>query len=434
MLERAAELDRRALSEEALQVLEGCGDWPVPYNERALLLRAKVLMVTRGPIAALDELPEDAEAFGTPEGRIDYFLTSSRAYLATRNARSAGKMLEMAAAEITEERHEYRYWIGYQRAYMQWRRREYDPASDGLLYALQSPDPALRVLALNLRSWMHAGQENFALQMSDLLDCLRLYAQYGDLCRTRSIAITLQTIAIAAWELFDAEAAAHVARVYQELPWTPELQVYRFLVLRGLGWCSFLRGNAARSQRLIEQCKAEAPSPAWRALAHVDCAYMAALDSNDSVSRHNADAAKTIASTVEWQKTRNEEHMALLSLAALLAPADSNDAKRYLSIYHRIQPHGLREVIDASYESRRTRAYRSYAEGRVEQFHGNARVAARLLEDAYNTFVQIGYVFRAMLAAEALLGVTGEGRWLDAACKHAAAFPRSAIARRLGLV
>ena len=279
---------------------------------------------------------------------------------------------------------------------------------------------------------MHAGEENFRLQMADLLDCLKLYRQYGELCRVRSIATTLHTAAIGAWELFDLEAAAEVAHLYEKFPWTRELHVSRFLVMRGLSWCSFLHGDTARSQRLIQDCKVEAPSAAWRALAHVDCAYMATLDSNDAVARRDVEAAQTIASTVDWQTTRNEEHMALLSLAALLAPADSDGAKRYLSIYHRIQPHGLREAIDASYEPRRTRAYRNYAEGRIEQFHGNERVASRLLEDAYNVFVQIGYVFRAALAAEALLGVTGDARWLHAAHGHAALFPRSAVARRLG--
>jgi len=431
LLARAAELDRLARSEEALQALEGCRDWPVPYNERGLVLRAEIMAVS-DPIAALDELPEDASMFTTLRGRIGYFLASFRAYSVTRNARAAEKMLEMAAAQIPDEKAEYRHWLAYLRAYMQWQRREYDPASDDLSYALQSPDPALRVFALNLRAWMHAGEENFRLQMSDLHDCLTLYAQYGELCRIRSIAITLQTVAIAAWELYDVEAAAHVARLYEKFPWTPELQVYRFIVLRGLGWCAFLGGDRTNSQTLIEKCKWEGPSAAWRALAHEDCAYMAALDSDSAASRDNIKAAQAIASTVDWQTTRNEEHMALLSLAALLAPTDADDAKRYLSIYHQIQPHGLREAIDASYEPRRTRAYRNYAEGRVEQFHGNDRVAARMIEDAYKIFVKIGFVFRAALAAEALLALTGETRWFNAACTHAAAFPKSAIARRLG--
>ncbi len=103
LLERAALADRQARWDDAMRLLQGSADWPAPHDERALLLRATILMM-RDPIAALDELPENAEAFTTHEGRVHFFLTAARAYGRARNFSAAEKMLDAARSELGEQK------------------------------------------------------------------------------------------------------------------------------------------------------------------------------------------------------------------------------------------------------------------------------------------------------------------------------------------
>lgn len=430
LLRRALDAERRACNTEALDLLFGCESWPVPLNERGMLLRATVLLARDG-IAALESLPGAASAFVTREARAGYFLLAARAYIRARNLQAAERSLDRAQAELHGETDAEWYTLVYLRALLQWNRRDYDPHSPDLAAALRTPDVSRRLRALNLRAWMHIGREDHRANLDDLLACLRLYRQYPDECELKVVADSLHTVAVGAWELHDTEAATYAREVFDALPWTPDLKTQRFLCLRALSWHTFLAGDSAGANRMLEHAVCDAPTPAWEVLAHADRAYVARLAQDEALARAELALACGAADTVDWHETRNEEAMALMTIGVLLLPIDAPRGQHYIAAYHSLYAHRLEERIEAAHQPRRIHAYQKYADGRVQQILGNAGAAVRLLTGAYELFASFGFPFRAALAAQALYEVTGEEHWLHVTRLHAAKFPAGAFAHRL---
>jgi DNA-binding CsgD family transcriptional regulator len=430
LLERAQNVYRRARREEALALLAECGDWPAPYNEQGLLLRAEVL-TARDPISGLEELAAHSDAFTSRDARIGYLIASARAYARARNSDTADEMLSAAETELGSEAGVYRDQIAYLRAWQHWNKREYDPQDADLAVALRSQDPSIRLSALNLRGWMHAGLEEYPAQLSDLLESVRLYQQYGYRCDLAGVALIMQNTLVLAWELNDAEAVRETEAAFNSIEWTPDIEVRRFLCLRALAWHSFLQGESARAQWLFKDSKDHAPTPAWKVMAHVDRAFVARTVLNEAWATEELYQAHAIARTVEWQTTRDEERMALITLAIMFAPIDLRQAQRYVSTYIQLGPESLDPTLGASHDPRRSIAHQKYAAGRVQVMLGNTGPAIRSLEGAYEIFSQIEHHYRAALAAQALYDLTHDGAWLEVARGHATKFPNSALAQRL---
>ncbi|HET9097206.1 MAG TPA: hypothetical protein VFN37_11120 [Candidatus Baltobacteraceae bacterium] len=430
LLTGAQDAERRAQRDDALALLAECSEWPAPYSEQGLLLRADVL-TARDAIAGLQELAAHADAFTSHDGRIGYLTASARAYMKARNFDAAEAMLESAQAESAGETEPRRHEIAYARARLRWNLREYDPQDADIAVALRSPDPGLRFLALNLRAWMHAGLEDYRAQLNDLLECVRIYREHGHRCGIASVAMSLHTTFVAGWELHEPAAVREAEAAFDTVEWTPDIRVYRFLSLRALAWHAFLQGDSARAQWLLKDSKDDAPTRAWKVMAHVDRAYVARINGNEAWVAEELHEAHTIAHAVDWHSTRDEERMALITLALLLAPTDLGHAQRYVSTYIELGANNLHSNIEASHEPRRNVAHQKYAAGRVHAMLGDTQLATRALEEAYRIFSSIDHEFRAALVSQALHEITGDPRWLENARAHASKFPNSALAHRL---
>lgn len=430
LLERAIEADRRARRAEAIDLLEGCAEWPAPYAERGLLLRAAVLCADNA-VAGLQELAAHADAFTSPDGRAGYLITSARAYIKARNFDAADAMLASAADALENAEPARRHELAYSRARLAWSRREYDPHNEDITLAMRSSDPAIRFLALNLRAWMHAGLEDYRATMSDLVGCLKLYKEDGYRCGLEDVARTLQTVLGLGYELLDFDAEREAEAAFDTMEWTPELAIYRFLSVRGLAWYAFLRGNSARAQWLFKDSKDLAPSQAWKVIAHVDRAYVARLNSNEPWAAEELHEAHAIARGLDWHTTRDEERAALITLAVLFAPVDLGHAQRYVSTYIELGASSLNPALEASHDPRRNVAHQKYAAGRVQAMLGNTALAIRTLEEAYEIFSGLDHDFRAAVVAQALHDLTKDDRWLENARVHAGKFPHCALATSL---
>jgi hypothetical protein len=430
LLEQAVDAERRARRDEALDLLAGCAEWPTPYQEQGLLLRADVL-TAREAIAGLQELAAHADAFNTADARVGYFLSSARAYMKARNLDAAEAMLESAQAALGEAHESRAYEVAYARARLSWNRREYDPQNEDLAFAIRSSDAAVRFNALNLRAWMHAGHENYRATMADLVACLRVYREHGLACGIANVAGCVQSIFGISYELLDFNAEREAELVFDTIEWTPDLESIRYQSLRSLAWCAFLRGDSARAQWLLKDSKDAAPSDAWKTMAHVDRAYIARVNLNDAWAAEELYEAHGLARKVDWHATRDEERMALVMLAVLFAPIDLGHAQRYVSTFIELGSGNLSPAIEASHDPRRAVAAQKYAAGRVHGMLGNKSLGIRNLEEAYRMFSELEFDFRAALVAEALYELTNDTRWQQTACIHAAKFPACAIAQRL---
>ncbi len=332
LLERAQEANLRARRREALDLLADCDEWPAPFNEQGLLLRADVLSADDA-IAGLQELASHADTFMSPDGRAGYLIASGLAYMRARNLDAGEAMFQSAAEALDEAGEGRRHELAYARARLNWNRREYDPDNQDLALALRSRDPAVRFNALNLRAWMHAGLEDYRSTMRDLRGCIQIYLEHGYRCGLARVALCLQSALGFGWELNDLEAEQEAEAAFNTIEWTSDIHVYRFLCLRALAWYAFLRGDSARAQWLFKDSKDDAPTPAWKVMAHVDRAYVARMNLNEAWATEELHEAHAIARNVEWRSTRDEERAALITLAVLFAPVDLGQAQRYVSTY-----------------------------------------------------------------------------------------------------
>ncbi len=427
-LQLAADLARRARRDEALQLLEYCEDWPEPFNERGLLVRADVL-ARRSPVLALESLANHSEAFTSAEGRFGYFILSAFACVNGRDFDAARDMLERAQ-ELVQDDLSRVARLGYERSRLLWAAGRYDPNSDDMALALSDPEPFAQFRALALRSWMHAGLENYASQMKDLLAAFRHFEQSKDSCDFTSVAIYLHGLLRLAVEMGDSDSVRMGEAAYERIEWTADIRYLQFLCVRALAWHAFHQGDPGRAQWLLKDSKEIAPTLAWKAMAHTDRAFVARMNNNEAWAAEELAQAHILARDIEWDQTHGEERQTLVMLGELFAATDLAQAQRYMSTYNSLGKGSLDPTLAAIHD-RRALAYEKYSTGRVQAVLGNPKLARESLEFAYDIFAQIPYPYFAASAAAALYELTEDKGWLEKARKEAAAFKNSPFLHRL---
>jgi DNA-binding CsgD family transcriptional regulator len=427
-LQLAADLARRALRDEALLQLAHCEDWPEPFNEQGLLVRADVL-ARRSPVLALESLAAHSETFTSAEGRFGYFIVSAFAYVNSRNFDGARDMLASAQELVGDDLTRVSR-LGYERSRLQWATRRYDPNSDDIALAMSDPDPFAQFRALALRSWMHAGLEDYAAQMKDLLAAFRHFEQSKESCDITSVAINLHGFLRLAVETGDNEGVRAGQLAYETIEWTPDIRYLQFLCVRALAWHAFHDGDPGRAQWLLKDSKEIAPTLAWQAMAHIDRAYVARMNGNEAWAAEELALAHSLAGDVEWDQTHGEERQALVMLGELFAATDLAQAQHYMSTYNTLGKDSLDPTLAAAHD-RRAVAYEKYSAGRVQAVLGSLKLARESLEFAYDVFAQIPYPYFAASAAAALYEFTEDKAWLEKARKQASAFKNSPFYQRL---
>ncbi len=427
-LKRATVLARSARRDEALEQLAYCEDWPQPFNEQGLLIRAEVL-ARRDPVLGLEMLAAHSEEFTSSEGRFGYLVTSANAYVNTRNFDAARDMLA-TARELTGEDIALCARVGYERARLALLTKLYDPASDDVAVAMTDPSPGAQFKALELRSWMHAGREDYAAQIRDLLGAMKQFLDSAAECDLTSVAIALHALLRLGVELGDAKAVAVGEAVFEAIEWTRDIQDLQFLCIRALAWNAFHQGDSGRAQWLFKDSNDLAPTLAWQVMSHADRAFVARMNRNESWAAEEVAIARAIELQVEWDATHGEERQALVMLAELLARTDMAKAQSYVSTYIQLGSDSLDPTLAGAYE-RRTLAYEKYALGRVQAVLGNVKLAMDSLVFSYEVFAHIGFNYRAALAAAALYELTEDRGWLEKARVQAAHFEKSPFFSRL---
>lgn len=427
-LKLAADLARRARRDEALRQVAFCEDWPAPFNERGLLVRAEVL-ARRSPVLGLETLALHSEEFTSPEARFEYLILSAFCYVNSRNFDGARDMLA-SAQELVDDQLPRAARLGYERSRLLWATRRYDPESDDIALAMSDPSPDAQFKALALRSWMHAGLENYGAQMRDLRAAFQKFEEHSDSCDVTAVAISLRGLLGLAVERGDHEAMLLGERAYEKLEWTPDLQDLRFICVRALAWHAFHQGDPGRAQWLFKDSKELAPTLVWKVMAHIDRAYVAKMNANEAWAAEELAQAEALAAEVEWDAAHGEERQALVMLGELFSSTDMAQAQRYVSLYSTLGKDSLDPTL-ASAHDRRSIAYEKYAAGRVQAVLGNVKLAKESLEFSYDVFAQIEHPYRAALAAAALFELTEDLQWLEKARTQAKHFSKSPFSRRL---
>ncbi len=414
---------------EALDLLQGCEDWPAPENEDATLLRAQIL-ARRAPIEALELLARTQDIFTTPEGIFGYYVASMRAYTGTRNFDSAAEMGVIAERLLDTVDISSKCLLWHQQAVLAVCLERYNPHDASIGALLVSNDPNGQFLGYLSRAYMYAGVGNYAEQKADLTIALSIAVAKPGACDPALLALQVFALLRLGLETGDEAAFTAAHDAYEWMTWSDDLLDERFGCLRAMAWEAFLRGEPARAQWLLKDSKDCAHEPAWKVVAHLDRAYIARASGNEAWATEELLAAHTTARTVEWSATQGEERQALVMLAVLFAPTDMAQAQRYVSMYTQLGRDSVNPVLSLAHD-RRAIGFEKYALGRVQQVLGNEVMAMKALEAAYEIFEGAQYHFRAAQAATAIFEGTADAQWKEKAQRHADVFPHSPISAAL---
>jgi DNA-binding NarL/FixJ family response regulator len=229
-------------------------------------------------------------------------------------------------------------------------------------------------------------------------------------------------------EIAAPEAFECALRTAEAIPWTPDLARERFLTLRGLAWACALRGTHAQALHYSYLARDIAPSPMWVTACYADQAYLARMAGESASADALLDHAVACARQTHWESP-GEERVAILNLMELVADRDAAQAQELLRVYDAI-PVTLSPWL-AFARDRRFAAMEEYARGTVLAAAGDKSAAAALLEDAYRTFVPIGYAWRAAASALRLNAIMKDHLWLQRAGEAVEEFADSSVAHQI---
>jgi DNA-binding NarL/FixJ family response regulator len=415
---------RSALYDAALELLDGCEDWPEADVERAVLIKSETLS-RRNSVTALSYLTSVDDVFTSVEGRFGRDIEAGRLHLAVRDFDSAGRRY-VAARALSSTVPDGAATCAYHDVRMLWARRECDPDAPAFGIALSHTDPSVVTATYNYRAWFHAAGGDYVAQIADLQRALACEPALGEPIDVYTRATIVNSLARVAFETAD-EAGMVSAREAEEfLAWTPDVAHIRFEALRAIAWDAFMRGESGRAQWTFKEARSIAPSPAWRVQAHLDRAYVAQIAHNDVWALEELGEADRIARDVRWESV-TDERGGLVMLATLYAQIDPARAQRYASMYTQIGVENLDPVYTLATD-RRSIADARYAQALIDLTLGRRDAAIPALIEAYGVYDAARHHYRAARTAAALAEVTGEERWRTASVAHANRYPDCPLA------
>jgi hypothetical protein len=417
---------RSAWYDAALELLDGCEDWPSNEREGAIVLKAEALgrqdpVNAVAYLASVEDLPE------SPAGRFNFAIQFGQAHAMVRDFSSAASRYEDARKLMGQVVHG-NHTMAYNDLRMRWLRRECDVGAPEVALAVAHPDPNIAAAAYAYRAWLHAGNGNYVGHVADLRRCLDYVTlPTAEPVDVVTFATSVHALAQTAFETADEEGIAAARAAMAAINWTPGVAAHRFLAMRAMGWDAFMRGRAGEAQWMFKDARALAPSAAWRIMTHADRAYVARMSHNEAWAIDELAEADRLAYDVSWESSSGEDRMVLVVLAVLHAPQDAARAQRYASKFSQIGTENVDPKVDL-HGNRRAIAHAKYAQGRIEQTLGRREAAIALLHEAYAIFDGVAYHYRATLAAAALAELTGEAKWRDASARHAGFYPDCPLA------
>jgi len=417
---------RAAWYDAALELLQGCEDWPSDDAEAAVVLKAETIR-RRDPVGALGYLATVADIPVSEAGRFRYAIQLGKAHAAVRDLSRAESWFEQARA-LCGAVPDGAQTLAFHDLRMRWFRRDYEPGAREFELAVMHPDPSVVSSAYAIRGWLHAGRGAYREQAADLMHAVR-YATMPGAERLDVAALAASTHALAqlGFETANDDGVALARTALETIAWTSDVRAAHYMTVRALGWDAFMRGRAAQAQWMFKDARALAPTPAWTVMSHLDRAYVARLSRNEGWAIEELAEANRIARQVRWESCFDEQRQVLVVLAVLYAPVDAALAQRYAATYARLGTENVDPQLALSTD-RRARAHAHYAQGRVDQTLGRHETATASLQAAYAIFDGSGFHYRAALAATALAEIDVEGPWRDRALAHAGEYPDCPLA------
>ncbi|HTD36297.1 MAG TPA: helix-turn-helix transcriptional regulator [Candidatus Limnocylindrales bacterium] len=336
--------------------------------------------------------------------------------------------------------------IAYFRAVAHWSADELDRAEELAREAQRNGRDVLAVRALQLRAFIAAVRPT-ATRFADALALFRNAARAYGRCRERDLdlaTIIMQQTAALEQTLRSANVPGthRTARGSRALPGTafPALGPSpAFLRLcYDDAWLFALDGDSVTALAKMREADEAAQTPAWHAWTRAASAAISAFFGESGAARDAADHATSLAKSVDWNATTDDERLALLHLAETYAYlGDAGAASIALGRFDEIaRPMDPTRILRRRDRDPRFVGWYAHVLGLVRRGEGDPMSAAASLSAAVQAFRSCGYLWReavSLIELDALPGRSEPGADLDRAIslirEH---FPHSFVALRLG--
>src|SRR6266851_68165 len=326
---------RSAWYDAALELLNGCEDWPSDDREVAIVMKAEALG-RRDPVGAVAYLASVSDLPASTAGRFNFAIEFGKAHSGVRDFSSAQSRYEEARVLADAVLHG-NHTMAYHDLRMRWLRRECDISAPEFALAVAHPDPNIAAAAYAYRAWLHAGNGNYVGHVADLRKCLEYVTMpTAEPIDVVTFATSVHALAQTAFETADEEGIEAAKAAMLDINWTPGVSAHQFLATRAMGWDAFMRGRAGEAQWMFKDARALAPSTAMRITTHADRAYVARMSRNEAWAIDELAEADRLAYDVPWDSISGEERVVLVILAVLHAPHDAARAQRYASKFSQI--------------------------------------------------------------------------------------------------
>jgi len=355
----------------------------------------------------------------------DVWLAS--AYANSGDLAMAHKLLDRALGVLQPPSEAY-YRALHVRSISQYIAREFDAQQKTIAESLKSPHAVDRAQGYSHRSWIAARREDFRAQIRDLVSALEEHERSGYLDQY-AFAISLFALSALCREIPTQGIIERVRIAARHVRHTEATASSRFELLRILGWIDALQGNEVSAMSRFRDAEAAAPSPYWNVFCLVDRATLARAMGRRHAARDLLRHADMEAGRLDWESTRDEERLVLLTIAQLFASENPALAERYLAAFRSLKTD--MHLRMGWLGDRRTRALQLYPHGIALLQLGERAAGIEMLEEAWNIFSAVEYDWRAALCALDLYRANAEQPWLDRARERIAPWPHSWIAREV---
>ena len=410
----------------------------------ARLLRARALLRLQRPTDVVDELPaEDLPAIVDVDERMTAWMLHGSAIARLDNERGRSLLADVAAAAARERAHvALRAEISHYRAMASWSAGLLDEAERFAIEAERSGRDVLAVRATQLRGFIAAGRHD-PDRYTTALELFRVaFRAYGR-CRERDVVLASVILAqIASLEQTLRSAAVtgtHRGARGRTLPgasFGPAIaSPIRLRLCYHDAWLFALDGADVEAFRTMRNANELASTPAWEVWARAVRAAIAVVCGEAAGARTFADSAAELASTVDWNATKDDERIAFLHLAEVYAYlGDVTAGERAFARFNAIT--GPVDNTQALYASDpRFEGWLVHVRGLLLRGRGDSRGAGAAFATAAAAFRSCGYLWRealTLIELDATPMCGAGGAHLDRAVAMIRTnFPRSFVARRV---